>query len=266
MNKHFVLLIAIMISFTAVCQKESSVENHKLLTIKVNEPVNGYTVTIYFIPKLNLLHRIRGAAIFEFMNPSESTSFTITNNHFSFPDNNIEAVVDDDGNINYLITKEITIDYLEPSFQENGSLDYDNLPLFFFYDFNFDGEDELVITERGNGSKGMDTFKAYSVYDGFLDYEVNQITNKKPYSELNIGTRFLKSRKELYIYHIHGFCADTYDIYKVANDTYGSKTLQLTGCIEYEADYYGDDNKCYKNVYEMRDGEKVLIEKTEVDN
>lgn len=175
------LLIIISLFLLASCNKASTVTNDVVteydtkdsvtVNLQYSEPINGYTVTAicvvdttsnYDSPNTNgNRNAIVGRAYIHFCN--DTTQFTIENPQFSdYTQMANQTPLQNGININATYTP----------FSPNNSSDHmifnGNESPFFFYDIDFDGEKELIVTLW----EGME-------YHAHNAYEVYKIRNIK---------------------------------------------------------------------------------------
>ena len=123
---------------------------------------------------------------------------------------------------------------------------------FFFEDINFDGIKELFLLEAHKGQRGFSAFKAYKLKaDGSLA-EVDQITEREPFSSLDGSTHIDYTNKEIGINNSMGWCSSSYHTYQLDKTT---NRYNLSRIYTQET----DDKYCYQYTYQIK---KELISKT----
>jgi hypothetical protein len=129
--------------------------------ITYNQPINGYNVLITWFPWGGISEV--GNAFIEFTHQSGTPRFTIASSHFTNLDTRILA----DSLQRFSDGQEFVLNYTPPQTRTNKMLDGYS-PLFFM-DVDFDGQDELLITEWQGGAKGSSSFEAYKIHDYYAE-------------------------------------------------------------------------------------------------
>lgn len=130
----------------------------------------------------------------------------------------------------------VTIDYKTPkvNFDDNISLGvFKELP-FFFLDVDFDGNDELLLSNPGAGQRYCTSFLVYSPYllfnDIIYDTLYDKLKNIPPYQELDELSELDYRNKEISIFNYGGYSDSEKRIYK-RNDN----TIQLDRIEDYDS-------------------------------
>jgi hypothetical protein len=128
---------------------------------------------------------------------------------------------------------------------------------FFFEDVNFDGTEELIITEKRGGQRGEDSYKVYSIDKYGAINSRYDITNSMPYVKFDAFTKFNPEDKTITLYSSGGACGSVYETYQGVVEHRGVK-FRLIKRWEYSG--YYDDNKvpCYLTTYDIVNGREVL--------
>ena len=141
MKSTFILLLSLSLALSTACQQngQAAIKDNSI-TISYDQPINGYSVYIYFYPTKNFVSELTGAAILVFINHKEGTQFTLTTNHFAISSSKFSVIADKEtGAIIGVTPKSVELTYKEFELDEDGNIGWDTPP-FFFYDLNFDGE------------------------------------------------------------------------------------------------------------------------------
>lgn len=131
--------------------KEFDRFNHPRVFIRFDKPINGYNVKVMCFPKQEFM----GQAILHFEN--DSNRFYIYNRYFgsSYLDSLSGDYIDKD--MYYKDGETITLKYI----QDNEFLDGE--APFFFRDIDFDGIEELLITNWKVGLKDSHEYDVYKI-------------------------------------------------------------------------------------------------------
>lgn len=177
--------------------------------ISYNQKVNGYKVNVMWFP-FDIQYIDQSPAILHFQNDTSgfyiyNPSFLETGVYEKFEKNSLK-----DGDTIYVnYTPKESSEYAE----DFGYLADNNIP-FFFQDVDFDGEDELLITNWQCGSKGSSTYDVYKV-NQYYEYRLDMIklTDAPFYKMENGQTEFNPKEKTIklhlnfnaYEYAIHTY-------------------------------------------------------------
>ncbi|MBL7472059.1 hypothetical protein [Robertkochia sediminum] len=222
------------------------------IKITYNQKVNGYDVRVTWKPEMMGLDEVIGPAILEFK--KSDAEFTITNNYFSLPMEAVDLNIDQGGVVG-INKNNISLDYHDPGFKDGG-FDAIDVP-FVFVDLDFDGNEELVVTKTNQGQRYVNAYSVYSVEDGGLAPAQYQLTDQKPFSELDAMAELNREKKEITLIGSGGYCFVTFETYSLINGAYA-----LTKIVEMERD--DNEDKCYKFVYDVVNGIKKLMSKEEM--
>lgn len=209
----------------ASCNKASTVTNDVVteydtkdsvtVNLQYSEPINGYTVTAicvvdttsnYDSPNTNgNRNAIVGRAYIHFCN--DTTQFTIENPQFS--DYTLMANQTP-------LQNGININATYTPFSPNNSSDHmifnGNESPFFFYDIDFDGEKELIVTLwEGMEYHGHNAYRAYKVKnspDAVLEPMGKPFNQLDDYSQIDIIAKTISICKGIDAAKIQGY--DTY--------------------------------------------------------
>ncbi len=173
--------------------------------ISYNQKVNGYKVNVMWFP-FDIQYIDQSPAILHFQN--DTSGFYIYNPSF------LETGVYDKKNslkegdtiyVNY--TPKESSEYAE----DFGYLADNNIP-FFFQDVDFDGEDELLITNWQCGSKGSSTYDVYKV-NQYYEYRLDMIKlTDAPFYKMENGQTEFDPKEETIKLHL-SFSAFEYAIH-----------------------------------------------------
>ena len=136
---------------------------------------------------------------------------------------------------------------------------------FNFRDVNFDGINELVITNREGGQRFLDSYTIYLIQEieGSNYFNVLDLSNTMPYSKFDALTKFNSEDKTVWMEYSGGACSSSYETYKRVFSDYPLEDykFELIKKIDYESwDDDLNDIPCSKYVYDVVDGKEILIE------
>ena len=138
-------------------------------------------------------------------------------------------------------------------------------PPFSFGDMNFDGIKELVIAHRRQGQRHYDAYDVYLIQEieGTSYFNILDLTDEMPYSEIDETTEFDWDNKTLLMYYSGGACSSSYETYKRVFSDYPLRDykFELIKKIDYDyQDWKGKNIGCHKYVYDVVNGKDILIE------
>lgn len=178
-----ILLLATTITLLACNQQRRSTVpqefecfNSPRVFIKYKQPINGYTVKAMWLPYVS-------------QDGTTGETGLTTLLHFKSADNeftiNLEAkhIID-------------TLCYHYPHLKDGDVLYWDYVPKdsnevlpnyspFSFYDVDFDGKEELLITNYQNGSYSNNTYKVYKIHEYYAE-----LMTDEPFNHLETSTKF----------------------------------------------------------------------------
>ena len=136
---------------------------------------------------------------------------------------------------------------------------------FNFRDMNFDGINELVITNREGGQRFSDSYTIYLIQEIEEDnyFNVLDLSDTMPYSKFDALTKFNSEDKTVWMEYSGGACSSSYETYKRVFSDYPLEDFkfELIKKIDYESwDDDLNDIPCSKYVYDVVDGKEILIE------
>ena len=136
---------------------------------------------------------------------------------------------------------------------------------FNFRDVNFDGINELVITNREGGQRFNNSYTIYLIQEieGSNYFNVLDLSNTMPYSKFDALTKFNSEDKTVWMEYSGGACSSSYETYKRVFSDYPLEDykFELIKKIDYESwDDDLNDIPCSKYVYDVVDGKEILIE------
>lgn len=222
-------LFIIPLLLLTACNKNTSpsynipTEYDKTHSVKVNlkyaEPINGYNVTVtcfvdtthnYDSPNTNWnQNAIVGRGYINFKN--DSVQFTVENPLFS--DSTLMA-----NSLPLTNDIQISADYTPFSRPDNGRRDifnnYNQSP-FFFYDIDFDGEKELIVTHwEGMEYHAHNSYKVYKVRNTKTD-EILRPMTRPPFDRMDDYTQIDTTAKTISICKgVDAMKIEGYDIYR----------------------------------------------------
>ena len=206
--------------------------------------------------------RLVGPATIRFVKDSGST-FSVSVDAFHLPLDVLNKLgllkFDDSGDYHTLpvdLTKVYPVEYntigkdsLFDSFHGN------NVP-FFFEDIDFDGKDELIVVDFGNGQRRVDDYKVYK--PTYKNGNMYNLAIDKPFDMLDQKTAFNKENRTIDVFLSGGACGSTNEKFKLIGNKYVA--IEFT-----DWDYYIRDggSVCVESNYVVIDGVRVLKSKSE---
>ena len=166
--------------------------------ISYNQKVNGYKVNVMWFP-FDIQYIDQSPAILHFQNDTSgfyiyNPSFLETGVYEKFEKNSLK-----DGDTIYVnYTPKESSEYAE----DFGYLADNNIP-FFFQDVDFDGEDELLITNWQCGSRGSSTYDVYKV-NQYYEYRLDMIKlTDAPFYKMENGQTEFDPKEETIKLHLN---------------------------------------------------------------
>jgi len=185
-----------------------SYEDH--IHLKYKQPVNGYKVEVAFLPQEAIYDKISGWATLRFKNQTTGEEHRIGTSYFAvswrnFPDifkNQDQLLSMAENEELGLIAKGQTYNLDYKFFENPGMTDkefilshpffYGEYP-FFFADVNFDGKDELLLTNFGQGQRGCSSYTVFSIApDGSF-----QLMTEAPFDRLDDFSTIDRENKQI---------------------------------------------------------------------
>lgn len=252
------LFISLLFFSFSYCQENT---NNRNITINYTNSINGYNVTVLWIPKIVKYKHVVGPAIVEFKNTSKNTSFSLAVNNFGILKNRLPFTYlekDYQTILSDIPEKSINLFYEIGYIEDDVSFGTTDEP-FFFQDVDFDNNKELIIVEIGIGQRDVSTFKVYNFSYGDINPERLNITYKEPYIYLDEMSEIDSLNKTITIYHSSGACSSSYDIYALnrSENSYENNEYILDTIIEQES----DEDFCYELKYKIINNKKIFISK-----
>ena len=138
-------------------------------------------------------------------------------------------------------------------------------PPFAFGDMNFDGIKELVISEKRGGQRFYDAYKVYLLQEieDTEYFNVVNLSNVKPYSQIDQTTQFDWDNKTIKIYSSGGACSGMEELYERVYSDFPLQDYRFKLIEKTKWDYLDDKgNKipCTKFVYNVINGREILDE------
>lgn len=200
----------------------NKISDENFVTIKFNQPINGYRVGVIWMPDMRIYDRFMGKAIIAFTN-NKKESMYIVHNNFSLPydcfidslhsKEELELMVQDitDEKIKSFAKGQLYhLDYKLSDKPQNDSLVHlEEKAPFFFADVNFDGRDELLL---GNYGLGQRSVTSYDVY--WFSTEGISICQIEPLQYLDVLSTINKKNKIITLYSSSGADNSEYNIYQ----------------------------------------------------
>lgn len=205
----------ILLLFAKSCQSQdvdnntTKTETNNKVLVEYQKPIKGYNAKIYWTVKdsaSEATYRIIGPAILELERQSDKQKFKVNYESYSISDSVCSLKI-------YQTFKEKNIPNV---LQVNYSTE--NRPDFYFKDMNFDGIEELIITETGLLDYDRALFKVYefqndklielknfprtSLLAGNIDYDKKEVTAIDYYNCCEYDEDFYRyENKNQFIYY-----------------------------------------------------------------
>lgn len=222
--------------------------NQPRVFIKYKQPINGYTVKAMWFPYVS-----------EDGITGETGITTIL--HFKKADN--EFVINLDAK--HIID---TLCYQYPNLKDGDVLYWDYaakksdevLPMyspFFFYDVDFDGKDELLITNYQNGEYSNNTYQVYKIHKYYAE-----LMKEEPFNNLETTTEFDSVNKTIVRISTGGqgsICKYTYKL-KNYETVCGDRPVTVSKFEMVKADILDDQHE--HRIYQRKGDKMELISKT----
>jgi len=234
MRKIYLVLILILITSGAFAQEGLISDN--LVILKYNE-INGLNVDVIWRPNELRNGYAIGAAIIRLTNTKYGTSSTVVSNNFGILQNRLDRFIkwkeneNGENKIQSITSKDISLHYKNPKIPEEGFNFGTEEEPFFFYDIDFDGKDDLLVSEMYAGQRFYPTFKAYKLCDSqnicVIEDQYNQITYKEPYILLDGLSAVSRKNKTIEINYSSGAADSTSEVYEAKPSYEGSKTNEF---------------------------------------
>ena len=234
------------------------------ITLDYPTEIEGYRVRVYWKPVKIKYAYVIGPAILEFSNAKDSTSFTLTSNHFSVPKSTLKFKYNEDSTqIKGFNERRLQMAYKGvPLDSKAGGFGSANEP-FFFADVDFDQIKELLITEADQGQRGTAIFKVYQFDDSYNAPEPSEMS-AEPFASLDALSTIDYGNKSITIENSNGAYTSSQDTYnlKAANYEGGAPYLALASVVEGQVDEA--TNKPYEARYKVLNDKRILISRKEV--
>ncbi|MEL4456709.1 hypothetical protein [Lutimonas vermicola] len=222
----------------------------KFVTITYKGLIDNFSIRILWIPREEApLGHISGPGIMEFTDLARSTRFTIKSMDLAISMDRIGIDSEEQRQSPLDKSFELQFDWTSNKDGLNGNI----TEPFFFYDVDFDGKVELVVTQYSYGVQNSNTYKAYKLNESTLENDSKQITNEEPFSLLNDFTEFNKVNKSISIGSFFGGGNTQTSIYKKVNPS----EFKLISIVKYT---FED-----KITFELVDGEMVEVKRENMD-
>lgn len=224
------------------------------IQIQYSQPINGYQVSIDFIPKVVYYEKdIIGRGKIYFTHLKTKHQFTIYNPMMGFPSGvlplqlakNKKWIV---GIKKPLLKLKYNAEFTTSEKYKLGNFGTTKVP-FFFQDLNLDGMKELIIPKLNSGQRGIAIFKLYELKNGRLLKNEVSFTNNKPFKELDEMSKISLDKKTITIHASNGSCKGVNKIY-----IYNPMTKDTPFVYSYltkEIAYNRKENKCLTKTFKI---------------
>ena len=203
------LALFIQLSFT----KKKNIER---IQIQYSQPIDGYQVSIDFIPKdVRNENTIIGRGRIYFTHLKSKHRFVVKNSMMGFPTGLLPIQLAKNKKWIVRVKKRVIklkykANYTTFNKYKLGNFGTTEVP-FFFQDVNLDGTSELILPKLNSGQRGVAIFKSYELKNGKLINNKDSFTKKKPYNQLDEMTKFYPEKRQL-IQHFYGGYKESYDV------------------------------------------------------
>jgi hypothetical protein len=203
----FIILITLFISGCNENKSESKKVNNpentavekiknKRVEIKFDREINGYEVNINWSPFKEIKNTIIGPAVLRFKKSDQNKPIEIITDYFSIPSNFIEIKNNQYKMIDDVSPNKIVMEYVDFQLKEDQTIGQIKMP-FFFFDIDFDGSKELLITEYGRERNFVTKYKVFKLENGSLVETTNQITDLETYDNIYTDTKIDVERRRI---------------------------------------------------------------------
>lgn len=241
----------------------------KIVRIEYKNNIHGYHVQVLWMPiefSKTGGDYVIGPAILKFRDAKNGDVFTFTTNYFSVMSNKlslkskcklktVKNAEDCHEDISAINQDQIKLVYQEqkpdPKLADSG-FGASNEP-FFFQDVNFDGKEELIVAEFGEGQRFRTAFKVYQIGVPSL----YQITDKEPFKSLDDGSKIDYKNKKIFVDRSGGACDSVYETYTYDESKKDSDDgpIRLSDVTETTT----ASGKCQTFEYKVIDGVRHLV-------
>jgi len=234
------------------------VSEQRYVHITYAQAVNGYQVSVDWMPLTEYYWSLVGPAILSFEQGDKS--FTVTNNYFALPLTWIDVIMDSNGMVSKVLEPRLQLNYRVPPGKEPALIAFEEP--FFFLDLNFDNKMELICALTGQAQRGGRQFEVY-VFDDWGNFEpaCYQITREEPYNQLDDFSELDRKKKEIHLYGSGGLCSNTYYTYSFEDSPY-QYGYRLTSVIREERD--DARGKCFEHTYSVTAQKETLVSTKEL--
>ena len=248
-----------LLLFNCSANNRNDFRENNLVRFEYLNSIHGYKIEAYWTPSKVSYQHIVGAAIIDFYNIEDSTSFTLTTNNFSVLKDRLAFRYNSDSTQIEELKSTVQLTYKKDVTATSKGFGTSREP-FFFKDIDFDNKDELLIAEVANGQRGTTSYKVYKLEYGDVTPELYQITNEEPYKSLDEISQVDYSNKRIMIYSSNGACAGIYSYYKrTAKDDYSDNPFSLEYVVEEQSD--NESDKCYEATYVIGQTKQLISKK-----
>ncbi len=234
------------------------VNEQRYVHITYAQAVNGYQVSVDWMPLTEYYGSLVGPAILSFEQGDKS--FTVTNNYFALPLTWIDVIMDSNGMVSRVLEPGLQLNYRVPPGKEPALIAFEEP--FFFLDLNFDNKMELICALTGQAQRGGRQFEVYDFDDwGNISDASSQITHEEPYDQLDDFSDLDRKKKEIHLYGSGGMCSNSYETYSLVEGPY-QNAYQLTQVIREERD--DARSKCFAHTYSVTPQKETLVSTKEL--
>ena len=215
------------------------------INIEFTDVIDGrYMVDVEWFPDWGLAPLLTGPANINFKLVNRDVKFSVKADLFHI-ERQIKA-------------KNITSkEAIKINFSELTSVPFD------FRDVNFDGINELVITNIEGGQRFSDSYTIYLIQEIEEDnyFNVLDLSDTMPYSKFDALTKFNSEDKTVWMSYSGGACSSSYELYERVFSDYplGNYQFKLIKKTDYR--YWDEDDNnigCHVYVYDVVNGREVL--------
>ena len=265
MMKYLVILFLLLFNLLVHAEEawESFFDGTKTVHLQFEGVINDqYKVDVLWSPDDENTPVLSGSAIIRFSYNSGG-HFSVSADSFHITKN--LGLFQTDESCEFICTKPVDISKVysvrydelgKVSFFDNSHQEKTNPP-FFFEDIDFDGKDELIITDYRAGQRGVDSYTVYK--DDYKNGNKYNLAVNEPFNVIDSLTTFNKEHKTIDVYKSGGACNNSNDKYKLIDGKY--KFVEFTKWNSKPSIKYG--YICTESIYAIVNNEKVIKSKSE---
>jgi hypothetical protein len=285
--KQIILLVFLLLSPVTQAEEDDWWQHYdrtKTIHLQFSDTVkDGYTVNVSWNPDGGLAPMLTGPALINFKSNAKfgTGSYSVKAGYFHIPNRMLVdaglIIFGENGKFdlsvdlsktykikyNSKLFKKISLldnthegfnvtDFLNDNYDHNAPGSWEQIP-FFFEDVDFDGVEELIVTDFNSGQRGGNEYSIHKYFEryGKINYK-NQ--SDEPFGYIDQLTTFDKDSKTIAQFHSGGSCANSEDIYKIM----GSKFERIQYKKWHQSASMIMNYVCTESTFDIVDGREVL--------